>query len=170
VPPSDYDDQLAALLKPTAVLTRDDVLTRPCPVPAVSGVYAWYFDQAPPRVPIQGCHHTVAGALLYVGISPKAPPKNAHPAEPPGTRRRCEGRSECASAEELVRRPGWHAVRRVVWRARRPTIGSQEGKELTQLCCADDVGASPVLHASPAGARTDDLLLTRRSASASYSL
>ncbi|TCO43609.1 hypothetical protein EV646_112186 [Kribbella antiqua] len=58
------------------MLTRAEVLTWPCPVPAVSGVYAWYFDQAPPRVPVQGCHHTAAGALLYVGISPKAPPKD----------------------------------------------------------------------------------------------
>ncbi|MFC5265450.1 GIY-YIG nuclease family protein [Kribbella qitaiheensis] len=72
VPPSDYADELAALLEPAAVLTRAEVLTRPCPVPAVSGVYAWYFDQTPPRVPVQRCHHAAAGALLYVGISPKA--------------------------------------------------------------------------------------------------
>ncbi|TCM41762.1 GIY-YIG nuclease family protein [Kribbella sp. VKM Ac-2568] len=61
---------------PAAVLSCDDVLTRPCPVPAISGVYAWYFDQPPPHVPTQGCHITAAGALLYVGISPKAPPKD----------------------------------------------------------------------------------------------
>jgi hypothetical protein len=43
--------EYAALLEPAALLTRADVLTRPCPVPAVSGVYASYFDQAAPLVP-----------------------------------------------------------------------------------------------------------------------
>jgi hypothetical protein len=38
------------------LLTREQVLASPCPIPAVAGVYGW--------------------TLLYVGISPKAPPRN----------------------------------------------------------------------------------------------
>lgn len=44
------------------------------------GVYAWYFDEPPGSTPIQGCHATDEGWLLYVGISSKAPPQNGRPA------------------------------------------------------------------------------------------
>ena len=69
-------DGVEALLSPAAVWTRDQVLARPSPAPASPGVYAWYFDEPPPDVPIGGCHTTGAGVLLYVGISPKAPSRD----------------------------------------------------------------------------------------------
>jgi len=48
-----------------------DFLSRPCPIPASPGVYAWYFDVVPPDVPAEGCHQALDHTLLYVGISPK---------------------------------------------------------------------------------------------------
>jgi hypothetical protein len=38
--------------------------------PSTSGVYAWFFKQVPPRVPIKGCLYRSRMPLLYVGISP----------------------------------------------------------------------------------------------------
>jgi hypothetical protein len=71
-----FEAQVRELLQPAALHTRQEVLTRPCPVPASPGVYAWYFDEAPPGVPLDGCHRHGSEVLFYVGISPKAPPKN----------------------------------------------------------------------------------------------
>jgi hypothetical protein len=39
-------------------------------------VYAWYFDAMPPHVPTAACHAFAGLPLLYVGISPKAPPRD----------------------------------------------------------------------------------------------
>jgi len=52
------------------------VLARACPVPKDPGVYAWYFRAVPPGVPTAGCLQHGPYVLLYVGIAPKAPPKN----------------------------------------------------------------------------------------------
>ena len=67
--------QREALLHPDRLTSGGEVLARPSPVPAAAGVYAWYFDQVPPGVPVRGCHSMSDGGLLYVGISPKAPPR-----------------------------------------------------------------------------------------------
>ena len=55
------------------------VLDRPSPVPAASGVYAWFFRGVPPGVPVDCCLIRDGMPLLYVGISPKAPPTNGAP-------------------------------------------------------------------------------------------
>lgn len=55
---------------------RDEVLARPSPIPASSGVYGWWFDQIPTDVPADGCVRREAWTLMYVGISPKATPRN----------------------------------------------------------------------------------------------
>jgi hypothetical protein len=39
--------------------------------PISSGVYAWYFNEVPDGVPIDGCHQALGHTLLYVGIAPK---------------------------------------------------------------------------------------------------
>jgi hypothetical protein len=65
--------ETAALLTPTKLWTRTEVLARPCPVPASAGVYAWFFDSCPQGVPTEGLVRSVGLALLYVGISPKPP-------------------------------------------------------------------------------------------------
>jgi GIY-YIG catalytic domain len=59
-----------ALLHPARLYSATD-LSRPNPVPASPGVYAWYFDEVPPGVPIDGCHQAPGHTLLYVGIAPK---------------------------------------------------------------------------------------------------
>ncbi len=65
-----------ALLAPTRLWSRAEILTSPSPVPRVAGVYAWYFKTVPLRVPA-GDALIVAGlTLLYLGISPRAPWSN----------------------------------------------------------------------------------------------
>ena len=72
-------DNRNLLLSPPHLFTAAEVLTKPSPVPKVSGVYAWYFDEIPPGVPTDDCHTIEDWTLLYVGIAPKAPPANGRP-------------------------------------------------------------------------------------------
>ncbi|RNM00992.1 GIY-YIG nuclease family protein [Micromonospora solifontis] len=69
-----------ALLRPARLYSAEEVRGRGCPIPASAGVYAWYFTSPPPGVPTEGCHRWDGAALLYVGISPKAPPMNGRAA------------------------------------------------------------------------------------------
>ena len=66
---------LEAILRPTRLWSRQDVLTTAC-VPRSPGVYGWYFREVPPLVPTMGCITQGGSTLLYVGIAPKAPPAN----------------------------------------------------------------------------------------------
>jgi hypothetical protein len=75
----DYTAVLAQLLRPSRLFTREEVLQRSSPVPKVSGVYAWYFDEVPPGVDVRDCHGIPEGVMLYVGIAPKEPPRNGAP-------------------------------------------------------------------------------------------
>ena len=68
-----------ALLDPKRLWSRAEVLASPSPVPRCAGVYAWFFRQIPPRVPTEDCIVFDGLTLLYVGISPKAPPLNGRP-------------------------------------------------------------------------------------------
>lgn len=45
-------------------------MSKPTPVPAVNGVYFWWFKEIPPGVPAEGCITCDGYTLLYVGISP----------------------------------------------------------------------------------------------------
>lgn len=56
--------------------TRSEVLSANSPVPASAGVYGWWFEEIPPGVPIESCMVRDGRTLLYVGISPKAFPRN----------------------------------------------------------------------------------------------
>ena len=64
------------LLEPAHKWSRRESLAKPSPVPREPGVYAWYFREIPPQVPVAGCCVHGSETLLYVGISPKEPPKN----------------------------------------------------------------------------------------------
>ncbi|WP_422753051.1 GIY-YIG nuclease family protein [Micromonospora sp. WMMD708] len=68
-----------ALLRPARLYGAEDVRRRECPIPAVPGVYGWYFASPPSLVPVEECHRWNGSTLLYVGISPKAPPSNGRP-------------------------------------------------------------------------------------------
>ncbi|GGG27093.1 hypothetical protein GCM10007304_46150 [Rhodococcoides trifolii] len=59
--------------------SRESVLTRPSPVPAIAGVYGWWFRDISPGVPADGCTTSNGLTLLYTGISPKKPPTNGKP-------------------------------------------------------------------------------------------
>ena len=56
--------------------SRAEALSRPSPVPSEPGVYAWFFREVPTGVPTANCLAREGYTLLYVGISPKAPPRN----------------------------------------------------------------------------------------------
>jgi hypothetical protein len=62
-----------SLLYPMHAYSASEILSRPWPVPNSPGVYAWYFDAPLPLINMTGCHRHDGRALLYVGISPKAP-------------------------------------------------------------------------------------------------
>ena len=64
------EQAIHALLQPKRLYSAKDFLCRPCPVPTLPGVYAWYFDELPSGVPIDGCHQALGNTLLYVGIAP----------------------------------------------------------------------------------------------------
>jgi len=64
------------LLHPGRLWSRQEILSPISQVPKVPGVYAWYFRNMPSHVPTTGCTITGDFHLLYVGISPSAPPTN----------------------------------------------------------------------------------------------
>ena len=47
---------IGSLLRPDHLFTRQEVLSKPSPVPPRPGVYVWYFREVPPAVPVEGCH------------------------------------------------------------------------------------------------------------------
>ena len=51
---------IESLVSPTVLLSRDEALNRTTALPKAPGVYAWYFDELPPGVPIGGCIVRVA--------------------------------------------------------------------------------------------------------------
>jgi hypothetical protein len=55
--------------------TRHEVLARPSPVPREPGIYAWFF-RGLDVVPSSSCTSCGELRLLYIGISPSAPPTN----------------------------------------------------------------------------------------------
>lgn len=69
-------NQCRDLLTPDRVWSRSEVLSAPSPVPKTPGVYAWYFRNFPPEIPTADCLRFNDLTLLYIGISPSAPPRN----------------------------------------------------------------------------------------------
>ncbi len=64
------------LTAPTHLVSRDEFYTKPCPVPALAGIYGWWFDQVPGGFEVGRCETMDDSYLLYIGICPKQPPKN----------------------------------------------------------------------------------------------
>jgi hypothetical protein len=67
-------EEMARFVSPARVFSRDEVLSRPPPVPAASGVYGWWFRDLPALIDTSGCCKRNGLALLYVGISPRRHP------------------------------------------------------------------------------------------------
>lgn len=55
---------------PEKTYSRTEVMSAPSPVPAVNGIYFWWFKEIPLGVPAEGCITFDEYTLLYVGISP----------------------------------------------------------------------------------------------------
>lgn len=65
------DPAADAIVRPSRVWSRSEVLTRPSPVPGVPGVYGWWFRGLPEEVNISSCIDFQGLKLLYVGIAPR---------------------------------------------------------------------------------------------------
>ena len=50
--------------------SRDEVLSNPCPITRANGVYAFFFKEVLPGVPVDGCFTHDGLTLLYIGGSP----------------------------------------------------------------------------------------------------
>lgn len=85
----DFSDGIQLLLQPKRLYTSSEVISRRSPVPNAPGVYAWYFDARLPLIDMQRCHRIDDRALLYVGISPKAPSLTANPSRSTLRKRIC---------------------------------------------------------------------------------
>jgi hypothetical protein len=83
-------EDAAQLLEPEVLHTAAEVLVRPSVIPPAPGVYAWYFAELPPRVFTDGCHRYRSMPLLYVGIAPKAPPRDGRPGSRQTVRKRLQ--------------------------------------------------------------------------------
>ncbi len=60
------------LLRPARLWSAAEILKGFACVPKLAGIYAWYFDEVPPGVPIADCHRNALNqVLLYIGIAPK---------------------------------------------------------------------------------------------------
>ena len=70
------EDIIQTITHPQKLWSRAEVLSSPCPVPKKPGIYAWYFKEIPPQVPVHGCHTFQGLTLLYVGISPSGENSN----------------------------------------------------------------------------------------------
>jgi hypothetical protein len=64
------------LLRPLRFHSGADVMRRSSSVPRLPGVYAWFFDELPGAIDASECHSFDGKKLLYVGISPSAPPSS----------------------------------------------------------------------------------------------
>jgi hypothetical protein len=70
------------------LVTREEALRTPSPVPEKPGVYGWWFRQLPAAMDTSGCATTGGLTLLYTGISPKRPPGNGRQASGQNLRER----------------------------------------------------------------------------------
>jgi hypothetical protein len=70
----EIDKAKSLILQPMRVWSRDEVLSKPSPVPASPGVYGWFFRSLPAPIETAECIKYQDLTLLYVGISPKKPP------------------------------------------------------------------------------------------------
>jgi hypothetical protein len=81
------DTEMPVFVNPGRVYSRREVLARPSSVPGAGGAYGWWFRRLPPLVDARGCCQHEGLALLYVGISPRRPPRDGRVPGRQGLRR-----------------------------------------------------------------------------------
>lgn len=64
---------LESLSSPEKIISRMEFMGDSNLVPKESGIYAWYFKEIPPEVPVANCTTHQELTMLYVGICPKRP-------------------------------------------------------------------------------------------------
>jgi hypothetical protein len=74
------DDTSERFMAPRRIYDRATALGSPSPIPAVGGVYGWWFREPPTPLDTSRCVKRDGLTLLYVGISPKAPSANGREA------------------------------------------------------------------------------------------
>jgi hypothetical protein len=52
------------LFQPDRLYSASDIGSRPCPVPALPGVYGFYFNEVPPGIDSKDSHRFGQNALL----------------------------------------------------------------------------------------------------------
>ena len=68
---TDISAIVSSLCNPIALTSREAALRKDSPIPRCEGLYAWYFRNMPPVVPVEDCTHFEEYYLMYVGISPR---------------------------------------------------------------------------------------------------
>jgi GIY-YIG catalytic domain len=69
------------ITNPNILMSCEEIFANPCPIPEEPGVYGWFFKDVPSIVPLTNCVYYNGLWLLYVGISPKRPPKTGKPSK-----------------------------------------------------------------------------------------
>ncbi len=59
------------ITNPQKLWSPIETMTKPSPIPQMSGIYGFYFRKIPPNVPIENCTVYDHLTLLYVGIAPR---------------------------------------------------------------------------------------------------
>ena len=59
------------IVNPKKVWSRSEALSKPNPIPAKSGVYAWFFKSVPSDVPLEGCQKEKKKGSLRITNSKK---------------------------------------------------------------------------------------------------
>lgn len=68
-----YNSACRTLLQPPSLLPAREILADRSLVTDEAGIYAWWFDEEIPSVPLEGTLANGSHRLLYVGIAPRAP-------------------------------------------------------------------------------------------------
>lgn len=147
--------EIAGFLNPSHLCSRQEVLSRPSPVPAIDGVYGWWFRRLPASIDTRGCRTFRGLTLLYTGISPSRPPANGRPASRQNLRKRLRQHyARSAEASTLRRTLGCLLadelglqLRRVGSSGRRTTFVS--GEQVLSAWMAENAFVSWVVRTRP---------------------
>jgi hypothetical protein len=99
-------NNIDSLIYPPKVWSRSELFTTPCPIEKLPGIYSWYFKEIPPYINYANCINYNGMFLLYLGISPKAPPQNgklpSHQTLYHRIRRHYNGNAECSTLRRTL--------------------------------------------------------------------